>query len=266
MEPVTDVLVGRAREPVGLRVMVALSIGLHLIGAVVLVAMPETWGGRRDEEPKTVMTISLGSAPGPRTGGANPMGGRPVQAVAPTPAEPEPRPEAARPPAARTPEMTVPTPDAKKASRPAEPAPPVKAAPDDATGRKPIFGEQERFGAAAADTGGVGFGGLTTGGGGGTAGGYLDVGNFCCPDYLMTMQRLIQQRWNSRQMLAGSATLKFTILRTGRVTNVAVEKSSGYVALDIAAQRALLTSQLPPLPLAFTEDSLTVHLIFDYQR
>jgi hypothetical protein len=48
---------------------------------------------------------------------------------------------------------------------------------------------------------------------------------------------------------------------------VELEKSSGYAALDLTAQRALLlTKQLPPLPAAFTEPSLTVHLYFDYQR
>jgi hypothetical protein len=46
-----------------------------------------------------------------------------------------------------------------------------------------------------------------------------------------------------------------------------VARPSGYAALDFMAQRALLnTRQLPPLPAAFTEPSLTVHLVFEYQR
>ena len=57
------------------------------------------------------------------------------------------------------------------------------------------------FGASAAETGGYGFGtGLSTGGGG--ASGYLDVGNFCCPDYLETMISRIQRNWESRQQVA----------------------------------------------------------------
>ncbi len=46
-----------------------------------------------------------------------------------------------------------------------------------------------------------------------------------------------------------------------------VERSSGVQALDYYAQRALaLTSQLPPLPAAYTGDRLTVHLNFGYTR
>jgi TonB family protein len=48
---------------------------------------------------------------------------------------------------------------------------------------------------------------------------------------------------------------------------VQLEQSSGYFALDQAAQRALLsTRQLPPLPAQFPETTLTVHLNFSYER
>ncbi len=86
-----------------------------------------------------------------------------------------------------------------------------------------------------AETGGYEFGsGLTSGGGGGT-GGYLDVGNFCCPDYLITMRRLIQSNWNPRQGVAGSVVVKFTIQRDGRLTDVEVEERTGLPALDLTA-------------------------------
>ena len=45
--------------------------------------MPASWRGETDEGPKTVMTISLAGAPGPRTGGMTQMGGRTVQEVSP---------------------------------------------------------------------------------------------------------------------------------------------------------------------------------------
>ena len=61
--------------------------------------------------------------------------------------------------------------------------------------------------------------------------------------------------------------MKFTIQRDGRLTNVELERSSGYFALDQTAQRSLLvTRQLPPLPGAFPEPTLTVHLTFQYER
>ena len=37
--------------------------------------------------------------------------------------------------------------------------------------------------------------------------------------------------------------------------------------LDLESQRAVVkTRSLPPLPREFTENTLTVHLIFEYQR
>ena len=147
----------------------------------------------------------------------------------------------------------------------AEEAP--KKAPDDAKGRATPKAAEAQQGSAVAETGATraSASGLTTGGGG--TGGYLDVANFCCPEYLATMIQLIQRNWNSKQQVAGETLVKFTIQRDGRLTNVEVERSSGYFALDQTAQRALLvTRQLPPLPPQFTETTLTVHLIFRYER
>jgi TonB family protein len=61
--------------------------------------------------------------------------------------------------------------------------------------------------------------------------------------------------------------MKFTIHRNGRLTDIEVERSSGYAALDINAQRALVTTtQVPELPSAFTNPTLTIYLTFDYTR
>jgi protein TonB len=107
---------------------------------------------------------------------------------------------------------------------------------------------------------------LSTGGGGGI-GGRLDVGNFCCPDYLETMMARIQRNWDSNQRVSGIVTIKFTIQRNGMITNVELERGSGYPGLDLTAQRALLnTRQLPELPAAYPNAALTVHLNFNYQR
>jgi TonB family protein len=262
MEPVSDILLSRSREPAGIRTMLGVSVVIHVVVALVLLLMPGTLGMRAEGMPRTVMTISLGGAPGPQVGGRNPLGGRPIQTTIPMPKPLRPQP--LPPPAARTPAMTIPAPSAKATAKRATSTPPVREAPDEAKGQKPIFGEQERFGSAVAETGGVGFGGLTTGGGGTT--GYLDVGDFCCPDYLSTMQRLILGNWNSRQQVASAVMIKFSIQRDGRITDVTVEKSSGYTVLDVNAQRALMVTRLPALPSAFPDSVLTVHLIFEYQR
>jgi TonB family protein len=95
----------------------------------------------------------------------------------------------------------------------------------------------------------------------------LDVGDFCCPEYLATMTDRIRSNWNQNQGAAGQVIVKFTIRRDGMLTNVEVEKGTNNYLLDTEARRAILyTKQLPSLPAQFTEPSLTVHLTFDYVR
>jgi TonB family protein len=257
MEPVTEVLRARAHQPGGLESMLMLSLIVHgAMGALIVLAAP-AWRGAQDVE-RTVMTISLGGAPGPASGGMTPISARPIQEVMEQPRVPV----SNRPPAAAAPEMTVP---ASRAA--ARPQPRVSTTAQGTRGRTPTTGAQVQPGTARADTGAIGAGfGLSTGGGGGT-GGYLDVGDFCCPDYLVTMQQLIRRNWNEKQPVGGEAIVKFTILRDGTITDVDLEQSSGFADLDLESQRALLiTRRLPALPAPFPDSQLTVHLRFEYQR
>jgi TonB family protein len=263
MEPVTDVLIGRSREPEGLRRTLGYSVGAHAVVIAFLLLAPSEWRQpAADSGERLVMSISLGGAAGPQSGGMTPIGGRPIQAVAP-PIDAR-RPEPIRPPAARTPEMTAPAPAPSRA----QPREPVKAAPAEARGRTPIRGEEVRSGSAPADTGarGTGFG-LSSGGGGQGASAYVDSGNFCCPEYLETMVALIRRNWKQQLGTAGENIVKFTIERDGRISAMELEKPSGYFALDLESQRALInTRQLPPLPSGYTESRLVVHLRFEYLR
>jgi TonB family protein len=229
-----------------------------VLGALVLV--PGILGGQAvSDEPRVVMSISLGGAPGPRAGGMTPMGGRPIQSVTETPTA---RPQPVRPPAAKPPDMTMPTRDARPAPRREQ----LRSAPAEARGTTPTRGPREQLGSAIAETGGQGLGlGLSTGGGGGT-GGEINLGDFCCPEYLSTMLQLIQRNWQEKQAVGGHATMRFTIRRDGSIVDVEVARSSGYTALDLAAQRALLLTRLPPLPAAYTNAELTINLNFQYQR
>ena len=120
-------------------------------------------------------------------------------------------------------------------------------------------------GAAIAETGvrGQGFG-LSTGGGPGS-GSSLDVADFCCPEYIVTMLERIRSVWVQNQGTRGQAIVKFTIQRDGRITGYEVEKASGSPVLDLAALRAVAqTRTLPPLPNQFPNPTLTVHLNFEY--
>lgn len=260
---VSDVLRDRRREPDGLRHGVMASTVLHAVVLAAVLFAPGGWFGT-PPPPRTVMTISLGEGSvGPANGGVTPISARAIQTK---PIEAPKRPEPVRPPAAATPAMTVPVAQPKP-TRPRPAAEPVAHAPEDARGRTPTRGAEPQPGAAVAETGARGQGfGLSTGGGAGS-GSRLDVADFCCPDYLLLMVERIRSNWNARAEAVGDTMIKFTILRDGGITGVEVEKSSGYAALDINAQRALLvTRTLPPLPEGFPNASLTVHLNFQYRR
>ena len=112
---------------------------------------------------------------------------------------------------------------------------------------------------------GQGFGLSTSGGVG--SGSTLDVADFCCPDYIAQMVEKIRANWTARAEVPGQVLVKYTIQRDGTIAGAEVERSSGYTALDISALRAVIgTRQLLPLPGAFPNQTLTVHLNFQYTR
>jgi len=259
---VTDVLQGRRQQPGGLQSMLTVSMAVHatLFAAIAFVPTPFL----HRSPPPTIMTISLGGGGnGPENGGMTPEGGRPVQEVKP-PDEP-PRREPVRPPAPVKPEMTMPLPNARAMKAP--PAPAVKQAPDEGPrSRTPVRGDKITPGSTPTDTGARGMGfGLTMGGGPGS-GSSLDVKDFCCPEYVMTMVTMIRRAWNPNQGTTGNTLVKFTIFRDGSIRDAEVERSSGNPVLDNAALRAVLqTRTLPPLPEPFPNPTLPVHLNFQYQ-
>ncbi|HSP90147.1 MAG TPA: energy transducer TonB [Vicinamibacterales bacterium] len=264
MEAVTGVLLERARHDTGLPRMVTASLLGHIALIAVLAAASAISGRTREADLRDVMTISLGGAPGPNAGGMTMMGSpaRP-RAAAPPEAAKKPSP-VVPPPSAAKPAMTLPT-STRPAKTPPRPAKPTAASGATAAAA-PASSAAAPGGESLDPNRGMGFGGLSTGGGLGS-GSYLDVKNFCCPDYLVTMLQLIQGRWNATQQVAGETVVVFRIQRDGRLTDIELERSSGFPALDLTAQRALFqTQRVPALPSAFPDDSLTVHLRFEYRR
>ena len=253
---VTDIIVSRSQAQDGLQTMLAWSVVAHVVLVALLVVAPSS-----TEPPpsRTVMTISLGGAAGPRAGGMTQAGGREIQA--PAPQEPVRRAETA--PAPARPEMALPNPRART-----QPQARPERAPREATGRTPTTGEQPRAGNESAETRNRGQGfGLSSGGGGAGGPVQLDVSNFCCPEYLEQMITLIHRNWQQGHGVVGTTRMKFTIMRDGSIQAVQVEQSSGFQILDTSASRALqLTARLPPLPAQFPNPSLTVHMFFEYQR
>jgi protein TonB len=260
MDAVSQVLAGRMTADDDAGRMFGWSLLAHALLFAAVLLVPASWMGAQRAAPESVMVVSLAGAQGPQNGGRIAEGGRAVQEPAPPIAKPEP----VRPPAAATPEMIEPVKAPPKKTPPK--APPPKVAPRDAVPTAPpTTGPQTQRGDTVADTRGQGFGGLSSGAGG--TGVRLDVGNFCCPQYLATMQSRIHSVWESRQQSLGVTTVRFVIQRDGMMTDVEVERSSGNATLDLIATRAVrLARQLPPLPGEYTNPSLTVHLMFEYQR
>jgi TonB family protein len=258
-EAVTDVLLERSRTAEGLSRMVLYSMAAHIALLATLALLPRNWLGTSVAPETTAMTISLNGAPGPDSGGRTQLANRAVQAVAPEtklPFVPAPAP--------KQPEMVVPEP-AKPAAKP----PDVKKPAEKPSSRKPTTGPEVRSGAARVETGGaaVPFGGLSSAGGGGLNAESFGLENFCCPEYLQTMQQKIRAQWNQNQGAAGRVVVRFVIRRDGMITNVEVIKPSNNVLLDLESRRAvLMTRQLPPLPAAYTEPNLAIRLTFEYQR
>ena len=244
-EPSSDVLVERARLEPGARHNLAWSILGHAVVGIAILVWP-----RVPAEPavRNVMTINLSGSPGPNTGGMTQMGGAAAAPVAP---EPEPPPPPAVPTPTARPSVPVKTP-ARTETAPSRKAP---VTPEPAAGNTPVV------------TGAPGQGfGLSSSGGRVGQSVEMDVSNFCCPEYIGRVVLVIQRGWDKEQGVRGSAVIAFTIHRDGTVDGVAVTRSSGFYALDNAAMRAIARAQkLPPLPQAFTNQTLTLRVTFEYQ-
>jgi outer membrane biosynthesis protein TonB len=255
MDAVSEVLIARSAGKGGLSSMLGASTVAHVVLVALFMFFPAAWLGVENTVPETVMQISLGGPVGPNDGGLNTLGARPVQQIAETKAAITP----VRPPAATTPEMIEPT------KAPPKKTPPNKTEAKDPKSNTPNKGAEIEKGSAVAVTGARGQGfGLSSGGGG--EGTFLEISNFCCPEYLSTMRRMILSNWESRQGAAGRVHMRFVIQRDGRIVDVTVEETSGVQTLDLYARRALTLTKLPRLPEAYTEPALAVHLYFEYRR
>jgi len=258
---VTDVLRDRLEPPAGLQRMITLSLLAHGAFAAVLLLSPRTLFNKPAAEVRTVMNISLEGSSGPSSGGLNAAASRPTQTVVPQ--EELKKPDSYLPPAAVKPDMVI---SNKVVTKPSKTPPVVvKEAPDQATGRAPTRGTEITKGQALTYTGAKGQGfGLSTGGGAGS-GSYLDVADFCCPDYIATMVDRIRSAWQQPSGSAGTVIVKFTIQRDGRLTEPIIEQRSSSTVADNAALRAVIvTKTLNALPAQYPNPTLGVHLSFKY--
>ena len=92
-------------------------------------------------------------------------------------------------------------------------------------------------------------------------------GDFPFQWYLNAVQRKVHEQWvQPLSSLQGQkAVIAFEIARSGEVSRARVEKTSGDVAYDLAALRAVTAANpLPPLPADFKGTVIRVHFGFEY--
>jgi TonB family protein len=186
--------------------------------------------------------------------------GRPQAPPAPAPvaapAEPAPAPKAK--PVIEKPTEKV-QPSAKAMPEPKKPAKLEKPKPVPAAAKAPAGPALELPSAAGVASGttsgaGVSFGASVTS---------FDA-DFPFTYYVEQLLSLIGANWFKPESAEStSCVIAFRVLRSGQVTDVKIDSSSGVSYYDRAAARAVYAANpLPPLPPDYRNDSLGVHLKF----
>ena len=95
----------------------------------------------------------------------------------------------------------------------------------------------------------------------------INTSDFPFAYYLAAVQRKITERWEGRALQGRQPLVVFTIGRDGRISGLAVEKTSGNSYYDQAALRAINEAvPFPPLPAEFPEPALRIHLEFNFAQ
>jgi TonB family protein len=261
-EAVSDILAARAQDTGGIHRLFGYSLAVHLAIGTAAVLMPADWLSNQAAKPN-VIEISLGGSIGERTTGTAPISARPVEQAVPEPKRPEPI-KAVVPP---KPDV-MPTPAAKvdppKAAAKVPEKPPVAATPTPTPPKPPVTGRQVQAGTAVTDTGATTQGpGITAGGADGT-GGAIDLNGFD-QVWVRQMKNAITTKWDDSLPEAGWTEVLFELNREGKVVKFEVAASTQSYMLNSAAERAVKTAIIAPLPPDFKENTLRVRLRFNYK-
>lgn len=256
-EDVHDVILARSAPPKGATRALTISLLAHALVIAAVMFVPREWLSAQQASAK-IMTITLSGTEGPRATGLNPVGGRPIQEVAPAPKRPEPEHLASQ----KSDAMVIPDKKPKKDDnrKPVDTTLPPLPAP-----RPPTMGKQVTSGSAVADTGARGMNnGLTFGGGLGGEQALQLPADFCCYPWAQQMLESLRLYWNRNQPIKGTPIIKYTVQRDGSITDISVEQSSGSKYLDDDAVSVLKRARIPPLPNEYKDAVLTIHLKFPY--
>jgi len=144
---------------------------------------------------------------------------------------------------------------------------------------KPELSPQDKSGqsgTAEGTEGGSGMGtGLRIGGGEGPGGpgyGAGGLANFPYTYYLNIITDRVSSNWFSSLVDPGvsgnfQTIINFRIEKSGQVSDIKIEQSSGVTPLDLSAVRAVKASApFPPLPKEYEDAYLGIHLIFEHSK
>jgi protein TonB len=90
--------------------------------------------------------------------------------------------------------------------------------------------------------------------------------------YVDILRQRVAQKWRSsdvdpRIRSLPAAIVTFTIRRDGSVSGVRVEQTSGNLALDLSAQRAIAdAAPFPPLPAGYDKNDVSIEFWFELKR
>ncbi len=142
-------------------------------------------------------------------------------------------------------------------------SPPSTQKEGEATAQGSGAGTGVRFGSGSGPGGGPGSGSYSS---------QIGMSRFPFTYYLQIIIDRVSSNWFTSLVdpgLKGSfqTTVFFKILRTGRISGLKIEVSSGARSLDLSALRAIQTAEpFPPLPREYDGDYLGIHLIFEHSK
>lgn len=211
--------------------MLTLSVAFHFTFVIVLFAVSTSW--RRVFDLQSVYQVNLVTLPSP-----------PKREVPPPPKVPPPSPK----------------PVVKKEPKPDKPKVVTKSLPKKTEVAKPRAEEDSKPEQTTASVPSV-------------PSVQMDVvaPDFQFPFYLKLIHRKIGSVWSPPNIKMGDelreVVVSFTLITTGKIESIQIEKSSGNTFFDQAALRAVyMANPLPPLPRGFRDPNLKIHFSFSLVR
>ncbi|MFQ5721363.1 MAG: TonB family protein [Candidatus Aminicenantales bacterium] len=100
----------------------------------------------------------------------------------------------------------------------------------------------------------------------------IGLASFPYTYYLQIIMDKVSNNWFTSLVEPGlrgkfQVTVYFKIYKSGHISDLKIEESSGLRSLDLSALRAIQTSTpFPPLPKEYDEEYLGIHLIFEHSK